>query len=279
MPQRQVEARGIMGDHFSVIFLPGASSVAPDLSLLRLAPDDGLEFQMVGYPGWKRYIGEDFSALALLRELTDEVVKRVPEGPIVLVGESLGGHFCYAIALELLDRGRQVAGVCLIDSFMVHSAGPSRGWIGRAVEDALDLLRRGQVREFLQHLRSKVYRALVRLAGARLAGLLRGRSTPVTDPVLESEISMRLLLRETAPWIASLSITIPDNSPCRFRCCARHVPRPTMQPGSDAARRSGSWKCAADTTHFSRWNMWLPCAMPSTPREGTGAATSGAQRP
>ncbi len=193
-----------MGTHCQVIFLPGANGEAPDLSVLRLTPDDALEFQTIGYPGWRRYIAEDFSARVLLTELTDEVVRRVPSGPIALLGMSLGGHFSYAIALELLGRGREIAGVCLIDSFMVHSAGPGKGWIGRAVEDALDLLRRGQLREFLRHLLSKVYRASLRLAGARLAGVLRRRSIAVTDPVLESEISMRLLLRETAPWIASL---------------------------------------------------------------------------
>jgi thioesterase domain-containing protein len=193
-----------MGTRCPVIFLPGAGGGAPDLSVLRLAPDDALEFQTVGYPGWRRYIAEDFSAQALLTELTDEVVRRIPAEPIVLLGMSLGGHFSYAIALELLARGREVAGVCLLDSFMVHSAEPRKGWIGRAVEDALEPLRRGQYREFLRHLRSKVYRALLRLAGGRLAGVLRRRSRPVTDPVLDSEISMRLLLRETAPWVASL---------------------------------------------------------------------------
>jgi thioesterase domain-containing protein len=193
-----------MGIRCPVIFLPGATGRAPGLSLLRSAPDDALEFQTIGYPGWRRYIAEDFSARALLTELTDEVVKRVPAGPIVLLGMSLGGHFCYAIALELLARGREVAGVCLIDSFMVHSAGPRKGWVWRAVEDALDPLRRGQGGEFLRHLLSKVYRAFLRLAGARLAGVLRRRSGAVTDPLLESEIDMRLLLRETAPWIASL---------------------------------------------------------------------------
>jgi thioesterase domain-containing protein len=193
-----------MGTRCPVIFLQGAGGGATDLSVLRLAPDDELEFQTVGYPGWRRYIAEDFSAPALLTELTDEVVRRVPAGPLVLLGMSLGGHFCYAIALELLARGREVAGVCLIDSFMVHSAGPGKGWMGRAVKDALDPLRRGQEGGFLRHLLSKLYRALLRLAGARLAGVLRRRPGAVTDPLLEHEISMRLLLRETAPWIASL---------------------------------------------------------------------------
>jgi thioesterase domain-containing protein len=203
-----------MGTGCPVIFLPGAGGGEPDFSVLRSAPDDTLEFQTVGYPGWRRYVAEDFSAPTLLTELTDEVVRRVPAGPIVLVGLSLGGHFCYAIALELLARGREVAGVCLIDSFMVHSAGPDKGWVKRAFGQVLDPLRRGQGGEALRHLLTKVYRAFLRLAGARLAGVLRRRSTALTDPLLESEISMRLLLRETAPWIASLDrdptpLTVP----------------------------------------------------------------------
>lgn len=222
-----------------MIFLPGASSIAPDLLALRSGPDDALEFQTVGYPGWRRYIAKDFSAFALLTELTDEVERRVPAGPIALLGMSLGGHFSYAIALELLARGREVAGVCLIDSFMVHSAGPRKGWVRRAVEDALDPLRRGQVAEFQRHLRSKVYRAFLRLAGARLVWVLRRRSSAVADPLLESEISMRLLLRETAPWIASLdrdpkplavpvallrtALTACDDAAWRRRCPAIRI--------------------------------------------------------
>jgi thioesterase domain-containing protein len=220
-----------MGTRCPVIFLPGAGGGAPDFSVLRLAPDDELQFQTVGYPGWRRYVAEDFSALTLLTELTDEVVRRVPAGPIELLGMSLGGHFCYAIALELLARGREVAGVCLIDSFMVHSAGPGKGWMRRAVGDAFDLLRRGHIGEFLRHLLSKVYRAFLRLAGARLAGILRRRSSALTDPVLESEISMRLLLRETAPWIASL-----DRDPRPLAVPVALV-RTTLTAGDDAAWR------------------------------------------
>jgi thioesterase domain-containing protein len=218
-----------MGTRCPVIFLSGAGGGAPDLSVLRSAPDDALEFQTIDYPGWRRYIAEDFSARALLTELTDEVVRRVPAGPIVLLGLSLGGHLSYAIALELLAKGREVAGVCLIDSFMVHSAGPRKGWMRRAVEDALDPLRRGQGGEFLRQLLSKVYRACLRLAGARLASILRRWPSAVTDPLLEFEISMRLLLREAAPWIASL-----DRDP-RTLAVPVTLLRTALTAGDDAA--------------------------------------------
>ena len=188
----------------TVVYLPGAGGLSPDLSVLREGPDDTTDFVVLSYPGWQRYSAADFTPRALVSELTDAAEAAVPTGAVELLGMSIGGHFCYAIALELLSRGRQVAGVCLIDSFMVHSSGPRAGWVRRAVADSVDLLRRGRFGDFLRQLLAKVYRAGLRVMGSALAPLLRGRGQGIADPVLEAEISMRLLLRATAPWLAAL---------------------------------------------------------------------------
>jgi hypothetical protein len=107
--------------------------------------------------------------------------------------------------------GREIAGLCAIDSFMIASSGPSAGWKGRALEQGFELLRKRRIGEFARFLRSKFWRALVRLAGSRLPGLLQrfsssGRLPSVSafDPTFEEELSMRLLVREVAPWIGSL---------------------------------------------------------------------------
>jgi thioesterase domain-containing protein len=193
------------------VFLPGAGGLAPDLSLLRAGPSDRTQFVTIAYPGWKRYVAGDFSPDGLIRELTDSIVAIVPSGPIGMIGMSLGGHFCYAIALDLRSRGREVAGVCVIDSFMVSSSAPSRGWVGRALAEALDRLRKRKFREFGEILASRFWRALLRLAGPGLPGLMRRLSganagSPDAGPgsLPEFELSMRLLLREMAPWVASL---------------------------------------------------------------------------
>jgi thioesterase domain-containing protein len=215
----------------TVVYLPGAGGAAPDLSVLRAGPDDATQFVALRYPGWKRYVEADFSPQALIRELADDAEGHIPAGPIELLGMSIGGHFCYALALELRARGRQVAGVCLIDSFMVRDAGLRAGWVRRAVQDLLEPLRRGSVREFLRHLAAKFYRAFLRLAGARLAGLLRQRSGGIRDPLLESEVSMRLLLRETAPWLGRLDLDpVPLNGPVALL-------RTPLTGGDDAAWR------------------------------------------
>jgi thioesterase domain-containing protein len=193
------------------IFLPGAGGLAPDLSLLRTGPSDSTQFVTVGYPGWQRYVAGDFSPEVLIRELSDSIIAIVPAGPIGMIGMSLGGHFCYAIALHLRSRGREVAGICVIDSFMVASSAPSSGWVGRALAETLEPLRRGRFREFPKIVASRFWRALLRLAGPRLPGLMRrlsgtnaGVPGAAQGSLLEFELSMRLLLREVAPWVASL---------------------------------------------------------------------------
>jgi thioesterase domain-containing protein len=221
-----------------IVFLPGASGEAPALALLGAGPADATVFQAIRYPGWRRYVADDFSLDALIRELGDQVVSIVPEGPIGMLGLSLGGHLCYAVALHLRSRGREVAGICVIDSFMVSSAAPNKGWVRRALADATDLLRKRRFREFVQQIFSKFWRALLRLAGGRLAGLIRrvGSSKPPTAEaksrsLFEVELSMRLLIRATAPWMAAL-----DRNPVALQAPASLL-RTALTRKDDAAWR------------------------------------------
>jgi thioesterase domain-containing protein len=195
----------------SFVYLPGAGGGEADLSVFRDSLGTAFHFDPVDYPGWKRYIDENFSAGDLAAEFATQIAAMVPQGPILIAGASLGGHFGYAAALRLKAAGREVAGFCAIDTFMIDSSGPSEGWQTRALAYGMDLLRSGQLIKFTGFLRSRFWRALFRLAGARLERFLR-RSAPsgrlpwflAIDPIAEEELSMRLLLREVAPWVASL---------------------------------------------------------------------------
>jgi thioesterase domain-containing protein len=192
------------------VFLSGAGGGAPDFGAFREGIDDTTRFEVISYPGWRRYVADDFSAEALVAELAARIVEAIPEGPIFIIGLSIGGHLGYAIALLLKKQGREIAGLCAIDSFMITSVEPSAGWKGRALEQGIELLRKRQINEFARFVRSKFWRLLVRLAGSRLPMLVQrfnnGRSSSISsiDPVFEEELSMRLLVRETAPWLAKL---------------------------------------------------------------------------
>ena len=221
----------------TIIFLPGSGGGSPDFSVFRTGPDDATHFESIGYPDWRRSAAGGFSAEALIAELVEKIVTTVPQGPIHIIGLSIGGHFGYAAALRLQAMGREIAGLCAIDSFMIVSAEPSAGWKGRALAEALELLRGRRFGEFMRFVRSKFWRALLRLAGSRLPGLLQrfssGRSPSVSafDPIFERELSMRLLVRETAPWIASL-----DREPVALRAPAVLL-RTRLTAGDDAAWR------------------------------------------
>jgi thioesterase domain-containing protein len=194
-----------------VIYLSGAGGGAPDFSVFRECDKNSPRFELVGYPGWKRYVAEGFSASVLIEWLAEQIDAKVPSGPICIVGLSIGGHFGYAIALRLQEMGREIGGFCAIDAFMVASSRPSPKWKGRAAAEVVELVRGRRYGEFLRFLRSRFWRALARLAGGRLPGLLRrlassDRSSLLSalDPIFEEELNMRLLIETAAPWIASL---------------------------------------------------------------------------
>jgi thioesterase domain-containing protein len=222
-----------------VVFLPGAGGLASELSLLRNATLDGTRFDTIRYPGWRRYAAADFSADSLIQELLEQVIAAVPTGPIALLGVSLGGHFAYALALRLQAQGRDVAGICVIDSFMVSSSATREGWVRRAVDDAVYLLRKRRFRDFLSQLLTKFWRGLMRLAGPHLAAWVRwfrgasaGPAHPGSESLFEFELSMRLLLRATSSWVAAL-----DQNPIALNVPAALLRSPMTSLDDEAWRR------------------------------------------
>jgi thioesterase domain-containing protein len=221
------------------VVLPGSGGGAPDLSGLKVAPGDSICFEVIRYPGWKRYVELHFTPELFVAELAAEIETRVPHGPIRIVGISMGGHFGYLVALHLQAQGREVEGVCAIDSFMVTTAEPTPGWKDRALSEALEILRQGRVRELLWFVRSKFWRAALRGAGDRLPHLLRKLSHIAwlshaldIDPILTRELDVRMMAREVAPWLARLDEKpVPLSVPVAFL-------RTRLNADSDAPWRS-----------------------------------------
>jgi len=221
-----------------IIFLSGAGGGTPDLNLLRPGDDDPTCFEVISYPAWKSFVAVDFSAEAFVADLVARIAEKT-SGPIRIVGLSIGGHLGYGAALRLRAMGREVAGLCAIDSFMVASSAPSAGWQRRALKEGFDLLSRCRFGDLARVLRSKFWRALLRLSGGRLPQLLQRicsrswlSSGLLFDPVLEQELSMRLLIREVAPWIASL-----DREPVAVLDAPAVLLRTKSSSGDDPAWR------------------------------------------
>ena len=195
----------------SIIFLPGAGGETPNLGGFSIGDEEGTAFKYVSYPGWQKYALEEFTPEALITDLEAQIQSRIPQGPIRIVGYSMGGHFGYAAALRLEAAGREIAGFCAIDSFMIESLEPSAGWRTRALSEGLEHLRKGRLREFNRFIRSKFWRALLRLASHQVPSLLDRislleRLSPIVafDRVFEAELTLHLLLRKVTPWVQSL---------------------------------------------------------------------------
>jgi len=215
-----------------IIVLPGADGHVMDLSMLRAGRNDRLRFDPIEYPGWSRYISNEFSANALISDLTEQIAARVPRGPIRIVGYSIGGHLGYAAALRLQAEGREIGGFCAIDSLITQ---PRRLWGARATAQGLELLRQRRFRDFVYVVHSLIWRALIRITSKLLPGLLRGFSMPErprgSELDLETELSMHLLLQKLGPWISSL-----DREPVALRA-------PTILLRSSAAGRDDeAWR-------------------------------------
>jgi len=197
-----------------VIVLPGAGNTGLDLSMFA-APSDAICSTTISYPGWQRFVEKGFSVEVLVSELSSQIATIVPQGPIRILGFSMGGHFGYAAALQLQARGREIAGFCAIDSFIippsVRRAPAQNGY--RILARGLSLMRGGRFGDLSRSARLRVCRAMIRSAGDRLPSLLHsaaplGRLAAIFgyDQLFAKEISEQLLIHHAQPWIESLDI-------------------------------------------------------------------------
>ena len=221
---------------FRFVVLSGAGGGVPDLRAFVETSAEAACFAPVVYPGWRRYTDEGFSAQSLIKELADEIAAW--GGRVAIVGVSLGGHLGYAVALRLQSLGVEVAGLCVVDSFLISSARVRPGSAGRHLARLRALAQSRAPGRLGTQARSLFWRALLRMAGDRAAPLLRRwrdsglfRAACTADPVFENELSMRLLLRATAPWLSEL-----DRNPTPLRVHAAHLRT------ASAAESDGAWR-------------------------------------
>jgi thioesterase domain-containing protein len=122
--------------------------------VFRAGGEDTTRFEIIGYPDWRRCIADGFSAELLIEDLAAQIATKVPRGPIRIIGLSLGGHLGYALGIHFQAMGREIAGLCAIDSSTFVSSELSAGWKGRALEQGFELLRERRIGEFANSLRN-----------------------------------------------------------------------------------------------------------------------------
>ena len=193
----------------TILFFPGAGGEVPDL--FGFESEENKQFEAVAYPEWRLCGEREFTTERLLADLDAQIAAKAPRGSIQVVGYSIGAHLAYCAALRLLAGNRQVTGFCVLDSFMIRSISPSPGWQRRALTLGIATIRAGRLRDFVQLIRSKFYRAMLRLSPKRFPDLLcktsptglLGRAVNL-DKVLCKELTVHLLVQKLAPLLRKI---------------------------------------------------------------------------
>jgi thioesterase domain-containing protein len=228
----------------TVVFFPGGGGGWPELpydpslfglgELFKRKEDDAIRFEPIQYPDWRQFVADGFSADVFLSQLVEQIVARVPHGRVWIVGFSLGGHFGYACALRLQAIGREIAGFCAIDAYMMTSSEPRPGWKRRHLEEARRLWDDRRFSDLALFVRKRFWRVQLRLFPPLLRFLARserGRALAALDPVLDHELRMRVFIGGVAPWIGSL-----DRDPVAINAPAALL-RTQEMAGDDVAWR------------------------------------------
>ena len=220
---------------FRIAVLSGAGGGVPDLRAFCATSSAMDDFAPLTYPGWQRYAEEGFCARALLEDLANDIARLGRR--VAILGVSLGGHLGYGVALRLQQLDVEVVGLCAVNSFIISSTDMRPGSTLRHFSRLRTLAQSGSIERIGIQVRSLFWRALLRLAGDNVMPLLRRWNKAFLfraachDPVFESELNMRLLMRATAPWLRGL-----DNDPSPLKASAALL-RTASAAAADAAWR------------------------------------------
>ena len=106
---------------YPVIFLlPGVGGDTPPLVRFRMEWEGVARVVPLEHPKWKELIDAEQGMETLVRDCLRRIAQQAPDGPIWLMGYSLGGNVAHALALRLVEQGRQVGFVGLLDAEAIH---------------------------------------------------------------------------------------------------------------------------------------------------------------
>ena len=195
----------------TVVFFPGAGKDDPLTPVLVSTCASHFNFIVISYPNWRDYVFEGADPRSVVDDAVDKIERSLPNGPVLLVGYSIGGHFAYSAAIELCARNRGVASVMPIDSYMRPTVNLNRGSWSRFVKEGVSIVGSSSFGAMAEYAFVKLFRLLLRLVGPNLKYFLRRlniRSVSFAPSWLRirvsREIALRLLILESVDWLAEL---------------------------------------------------------------------------
>jgi phthiocerol/phenolphthiocerol synthesis type-I polyketide synthase D len=197
----------------TVFLLPGLYGDDLRVATLRLALESRIRFVLIEYPDWPDMAAAESAGEAVIAAATDQILAAAPPGPIALLGYSYGGRVAEKVARRLLQMGRSVGLIGIIDTDLSFRR--------RRAPQRLAL----KLRHFRQEIAGSFafgsFAGVAGFAAARLAHDLIGlqnarRTASVWRPllpdrsvlVLDRWLQMVLRLAAAAEWVAR-----PDPAP------------------------------------------------------------------
>src|SRR5262249_432936 len=100
----------------TVFLMPGILYDELGLARLRHALRDQVRFVLIHYPGWRETISGKADFDIVVTAALEQVLSQCGDGPIHLAGYSFGGFVAFATAQRLVQSGRRVAFLGLLDT-------------------------------------------------------------------------------------------------------------------------------------------------------------------
>jgi len=148
-----------------VFLLPTAHGDLPDLARFRTAVEDFIRFVTIRYPSWSEMIDAGSGFDVLINAAVAQILAE-SDNDIYLLGNSFGGFVAFEAARRIMESGRRVSFIGLIDTrradlLQLHTS------IGVKTRKALQLIRSG-VRSAPTVLLESLFRALTMMSALRL---------------------------------------------------------------------------------------------------------------
>jgi amino acid adenylation domain-containing protein len=106
----------------TIFLLPGRGGDEPRLVRFRMEWEGLARIVPLEYPDWTQLLDRDGGMESLVHHFLRRIEAELPDGPVWLLGYSMGGNCAHAIALHLMGIGRQVAFLGLLDSAATPSS-------------------------------------------------------------------------------------------------------------------------------------------------------------
>ena len=111
-----ISISGSDSDLPAIFVLPGVGGDEPRLMRFRAGCKASARMVTLEYPDWTLLDDRRNSSTVLVDYVVRQIEEEAPKGPVWIMGYSFGGYCAHAVAMHLIQSGREVEFICLLDT-------------------------------------------------------------------------------------------------------------------------------------------------------------------